>query len=77
MKPGDSATINNSISHVNNEQIEPLGSKGMLVAVRIRPLSKKEEDSGHRSCCSVLNNQIVAIRKGGLAGSYLKSQQGR
>jgi len=49
----------------------------MLVAVRIRPLSTKELDNGNVSCCTVLNNQVVAIRKEGLAGRYLRSQQGR
>lgn len=52
-------------------------SRNMVVAVRIRPLSQKEIESGHHSCCSVLNSNIVTIKKDGQAGNYLKSQQGR
>jgi hypothetical protein len=60
---------------------EEKGTKGnernMTVAVRIRPLSQREIDAGHSSCCDVVNGSIVAIRKGGNAAMYLKSQQGR
>lgn len=47
----------------------------MLVAVRIRPLSKKELTAGIQSCCQTLGSQTIAIRKGGDANGYLKSQQ--
>ena len=46
----------------------------MLVAVRLRPLNKKEIDQGVQSCCEVINNSIVAIKKAG-NGGYLKSEQ--
>lgn len=52
-------------------------TQNMIVAVRIRPLSQREIDAGHTSCCSVVHGNIVAIRKGGNASMYLKSQQGR
>ena len=48
---------------------------GILVAVRIRPLSKKEIASGIQSCCQSLGDRNIAIRKGGDANGYLKSQQ--
>ena len=51
-------------------------SKGIVVAVRIRPLSKAEIDLGHTACCSVLNGNIVTIKKDSNNGNYLKSQQG-
>lgn len=51
--------------------------RNMTVAVRIRPLSQRELDAGHASCCQVVHGNIVAIRKGGNAAMYLKSQQGR
>jgi hypothetical protein len=53
------------------------GSKNMLVAVRIRPLSQREMDAGHSPCCNAINGNIVAIRKEGNASMYLRSQQGR
>lgn len=30
----------------------------MVVAVRVRPLSSKEEAAGHQSCCKVLNQKV-------------------
>jgi hypothetical protein len=48
--------------------------KGMMVCVRVRPLSQKELDAGIRNCCQVINGSIVAIRKEG-SGGYLKSEQ--
>jgi hypothetical protein len=48
--------------------------KGMMVCVRVRPLSQKETEAGIRNCCQVINNSIVAIRKEG-SGGYLKSEQ--
>ena len=48
---------------------------GILVAVRIRPLSKKEIASGIQSCCQSLGDRNIAIRKGGDVNGYLKSQQ--
>lgn len=50
--------------------------KSMIVAVRVRPLSQKEIDNGNKSCCNVINGNIVAISKEGEAGGYLKSQLG-
>lgn len=49
-------------------------SRNMVVAVRIRPLSKKEELSGLKSCCQTIGDKLVAIKKEGDAGGYLKSQ---
>jgi hypothetical protein len=48
--------------------------KSMVVAVRLRPLSPKEIEGGSKSCCTVIDNSIVAIRKEG-SGGYLKSEQ--
>lgn len=45
------------------------------MAVRIRPLSKKELAAGIQSCCQTLGSQNIAIKKGGDANGYLKSQQ--
>eukprot|EP01039_Chlorochromonas_danica_P003878 gene3878-4236_t len=50
-------------------------SSNILVAVRIRPLSGNEVDGGHRSCCQVFGNKVVAIKKNGDQNGYLKSQQ--
>ena len=52
-------------------------NKGILVAVRIRPLSSKELDAGAQSCCELLDKtNIVTITQAGIVGSYLKSQAG-
>lgn len=61
--------------------IKPLSSeaenKSIMVAVRIRPLSQKEIDSGLKPCCHRLeNSNIVTISQASVAGSYLKSQAG-
>jgi hypothetical protein len=48
--------------------------KHMVVAVRVRPLSSREIETGCTPCCEVINNSIVAIRKRG-TGGYLKSEQ--
>ena len=51
--------------------------KGILVAVRIRPLSIGEVDAGAKTCCEVFDNSnIVTISQAGVVGSYLKSQAG-
>ena len=51
--------------------------KGILVAVRIRPLSNDEIDAGAKVCCEVFDNSnIVTISQAGVAGSYLNSQKG-
>lgn len=55
------------------------GSSGNLanvvVAVRIRPLSSSEVAAGMKTCCQVIGDNVVAIRKNGDAMQYLKSQQ--
>ena len=62
--------------------VEPLVAvaaedKGILVAVRIRPLSNDEIDAGAQKCCEVFDNSnIVTISQAGVVGSYLKSQAG-
>lgn len=50
------------------------GNSGIVVAVRIRPLSTKELSSGIRSCCEVIDDSVVAIKKGADGNAYLKSQ---
>ena len=55
--------------------MESVGEEGIIVAVRIRPLSKKEINSGIISCCQTLGESNIAIRKNGDANGYLKSQQ--
>lgn len=50
-------------------------SSNILVAVRVRPLSDGELEVGHRSCCQTFGGKVVAIRKNGDQGGYLKSQQ--
>ena len=52
------------------------GRGAMVVAVRIRPLSSKEVNAGHKSCCTAINGKTIAIKKEGNAAMYLKSQQG-
>lgn len=49
-------------------------NSNVVVAVRIRPLSTSETSSGQKSCCQAIGN-VVAIKKDGEAGQYLKSQQ--
>ena len=52
-------------------------NKGILVAVRIRPLSSKEVESGAQACCESLgHSNVVTISQAGVVGSYLKSQAG-
>lgn len=48
----------------------------MTVAVRIRPLSPREIEQGATKCAKVVNGKIVVISKAGIAGHYLRSQQG-
>jgi len=52
------------------------GDNAMVVAVRIRPLSPKEVQAGAQKCCKVINGKYVVIAKAGIAGRYLRSQQG-
>ena len=53
-----------------------INGDNMLVAVRMRPLSKKEKASGETSCCEVIGSKIVAITKAKKAGAVLKSEMG-
>ncbi|GMI01896.1 hypothetical protein TrLO_g8118 [Triparma laevis f. longispina] len=53
-----------------------LAGNNMLVAVRMRPLSKKEIQTGEKSCCQVLGSKIVAITKAKRPGAVLKSEMG-
>jgi hypothetical protein len=46
----------------------------MIVAVRVRPLSSEEKSKGLKSCCTVLNGKVVAIKKEGDPSGYLRSQ---
>jgi kinesin family protein 18/19 len=47
----------------------------VLVAVRIRPLNAAEISSGVKSCIQTFDGKVVAIKRNGDAGQYLKSQQ--
>lgn len=53
------------------------GDNAMVVAVRIRPMSPKEVEGGAQKCCKVINGKYVVIAKAGIAGRYLRSQQGK
>ncbi|KAG5177422.1 kinesin motor domain-containing protein [Tribonema minus] len=53
------------------------GASHMIVAVRIRPLSKEELAAGKRSCCEVINGNTVVITKAAASGVYLQSQQAK
>jgi len=53
----------------------PPSSIHQLVAVRIRPLSAKELESGADACVSTVGRGTVVIRRKGVAGAVLKSQQ--
>ena len=67
-------------THGGSMEIASSGSSGsadpkkVVVAVRVRPLSAKEKAAEQQSCTTVLNGKIVAIRKEGDPGGYLKSQ---
>ena len=63
---GGGGGSSSSSSHNNN----------MIVAVRIRPLSPREVQAGAQKCCKAVKNQFVVIAKSGIAGRYLRSQQG-
>eukprot|EP01032_Pedospumella_encystans_P008900 gene8900-10518_t len=54
--------------------MDSISEEGIIVAVRIRPLSKKELASGIVSCCQTLGESNIAIRKNGDANNFLKSQ---
>ena len=68
--------MNNSFASDDNSVLErnAAAGEGIVVAVRVRPLSKKEVASGIKPCVQVISDNLVAIRKGGDAGNYLKSQ---
>ena len=72
--PVVNAKLKRGISSDVNED-DPT-AKAMFVAVRIRPLSESEKASHQSSCCEVIDGRVVAIRKNGSAGEYLKSQSG-
>jgi kinesin family protein 18/19 len=46
----------------------------MVVAVRIRPLSQQEKDRGCKSTTSVLNDNVVTIKRDCRDGGFLRSQ---
>ena len=48
--------------------------KAMVVAVRIRPLSSKEIGNGCKNTCSVIDGNVVTIRRDCRDGGFLKSQ---
>ena len=63
-------THSTALSRVNQ------GRKNMMVAVRVRPLSDRETNSGVHSCCQVLQGgRTVTIEKAQSA-KYLRSQKG-
>jgi len=49
-------------------------TSGIHVAVRIRPLSLHELNSGRHSCCQTIGDSMVIISKEGDNSAYLKSQ---
>ena len=54
---------------------DPANATGISVAVRIRPLTKKEIESGLQPCCqSIRGEPVIAITKSGDINGYLKSQ---
>ena len=72
----DLLKITNMSSPLSNPKSDTVNFKNMIVAVRIRPLSPREQ-LNHQSCCAVINDHVVSIKKDGLIGRYLKSEQGR
>ena len=69
-------TLDSTITTEGSDSCSPK-DRGILVAVRIRPLSSKEVDAGAQVCCEILDgSKIVTISQAGVAGSYLKSQAG-
>jgi len=77
----------NSNSNRQNGEGGNINGSNMMVAVRVRPLSKEEKEGGISECVSVLkrkesqsnvgnqcNQEVVAITKAG-TNNYLKSQQ--
>ena len=61
---------------INKKKTASIAGNNMLVAVRMRPLSKKEIACGEKSCCEVIGNKIVAITKEKRVGAVLKSEMG-
>ncbi|KAJ0408520.1 hypothetical protein P43SY_006450 [Pythium insidiosum] len=55
--------------------LQDADASGMLVAVRLRPMTDREKREGHRSCCRVVGDQVVVIEKFGAAHHHLRSQQ--
>eukprot|EP01040_Poterioochromonas_malhamensis_P002359 gene2359-2506_t len=65
------------MSQQGNQQPQSATGSGsnVLVAVRVRPLHSAEISGGAKSCIQVFDQRVVAIKKNGDAGQYLKSQQ--
>lgn len=65
------------MSQQGNQQPQSATGSGsnVLVAVRVRPLHTAEISGGAKSCIQVFDQRVVAIKKNGDAGQYLKSQQ--
>lgn len=71
MQPSSNQQQANPATKPNTVAYNP---NNILIAVRIRPLSTKETNSGHISCCQALQKKFVAIKKAGDSSAYLKSQ---
>lgn len=63
-----------SSKSLSNLNIGNNTEQSIYVAVRIRPLSTKELNTGHEACCQVVDKNHMFIRKNGDSSSYLKSQ---
>ncbi len=66
-------SANNPMQPTQQQQSQP---SAITVAVRVRPLSKKEIESGLQPCCAVLQDRVVAIRKCADGMNHLRSQMG-
>lgn len=49
-------------------------TNNVFVAVRVRPLKQQELQVGQRSCCHVINDRQVVIKKLAKENTYLRSQ---
>ncbi len=71
----DNHSISGETTHTISTCASNVALANVVVAVRIRPLSSSEISSGMKTCCQMVGDSVVAIRKNGDAMQYLKSQQ--
>ena len=74
--PRETSSTSAVTSEKDDSQQDELAPKAMVVAVRIRPLSGKETESGQKSCITIVNGQTIAIKRQDSTSTagYLKSQ---